>query len=100
MKKDPQSISKNLAHWCKIYGTATIGSKGQIVIPKEVRDILKLTEGDQLLVLLKDDQAIGLIKASDLQEMYKSLQQEIESMLPDRSKPKKTLVSKKPSKNR
>ncbi len=62
--------------------------------PKEVRDILKLQEGDQLLVLLKDDQAIGLIKASDLQEMYNSLRQEIETMLPDTQKTLKRLPKK------
>lgn len=34
-----------------VCGTAVVGSKGQIVIPKEARDKLKLKPGDRFLVL-------------------------------------------------
>ncbi len=33
------------------YGTATVGTKGQIVIPAEARAELQLKEGDKLVVL-------------------------------------------------
>jgi AbrB family looped-hinge helix DNA binding protein len=35
----------------KFYGSATIGSKGQIVIPAEARDSLQLKEGDKVMVV-------------------------------------------------
>ncbi len=35
----------------KLYGTATIGSKGQVVIPVEAREELNLQTGDRLYVI-------------------------------------------------
>ncbi|MBI1865126.1 MAG: AbrB/MazE/SpoVT family DNA-binding domain-containing protein [Nitrospirae bacterium] len=35
--------------------TATITSKGQITIPKEVRDLLHLATGDRINFLVQDD---------------------------------------------
>ncbi|MEI7792042.1 MAG: AbrB/MazE/SpoVT family DNA-binding domain-containing protein [Candidatus Berkelbacteria bacterium] len=35
----------------KLFGTATIGEKGQIVIPVEARNLLDLKVGDKLLVV-------------------------------------------------
>jgi len=40
MKKSPE-----------VYGTVTIGSKGQIVIPMEARKALKIKTGDKLIAL-------------------------------------------------
>jgi len=34
------------------YGTATVGTKGQIVIPAEAREELKIKEGDKVTVKL------------------------------------------------
>ncbi len=61
----------------KPYGTVTVGSKGQIVIPQEVRKIVDIKEGDQLLVMLKHGKAIGLIKATDLSDMIRMMQKEM-----------------------
>ena len=41
-----------------IFGTVKIGEKGQIVIPKEAREIFNLQPGDSLVVL--GDEATGL----------------------------------------
>lgn len=35
----------------KLYGTATIGSKGQVVIPADAREELNLKPGDRLYVI-------------------------------------------------
>lgn len=43
----------------RIYGTAKVGEKGQIVIPKEARDLFDIKPGDNLLVLC--DKACGII---------------------------------------
>ncbi|PIS42763.1 MAG: AbrB family transcriptional regulator [Candidatus Kerfeldbacteria bacterium CG08_land_8_20_14_0_20_40_16] len=50
----------------KICGTATLGERGQVVIPADIRKRMDLKTGDKLLVFCKFDQIIGLIKAKDL----------------------------------
>ena len=54
----------------KLCGTTTIGPKGQIVIPKEARDILKLSPGDSVTLVLKDDTALAIIKNENIQELF------------------------------
>ena len=46
-----------------LWGTVTIGGKGQIVIPKAARDTFGLSEGDRLVVLGDDAEGIALVKA-------------------------------------
>lgn len=55
-------------HSLKICGTTTIGERGQVVIPAEVRQAMGLKTGDKLLVFCKFDQLICLIKAENLDE--------------------------------
>jgi AbrB family looped-hinge helix DNA binding protein len=59
----------------KFYGSATIGSKGQIVIPAEAREELKLAEGEKLIVL-RDLHGGGLmiLKAERLESMIEQMQ--------------------------
>ncbi len=42
--------------------TAKVGEKGQIVIPKEAREIFDINPGDTLLLLGDDDQGIAIVK--------------------------------------
>ncbi len=44
-----------------IFGVCKIGEKGQIVIPKEARNLYNLKAGDSLL-LLGDDKGMALVK--------------------------------------
>lgn len=46
-----------------LWGTITIGNKGQIVIPKKARDTFNLKEGDRLVVLGDENEGIALVKA-------------------------------------
>lgn len=57
----------------KLYGTTTIGSKGQVVIPVEARKDLQLKPGDQLVVMGKFGKALGLMKAEDLAGFIKMI---------------------------
>lgn len=53
-----------------IFGVCKIGEKGQIVIPKEARDLYELKAGDSIL-LVGDNKGIAMIKTevfSDLAE--------------------------------
>ena len=40
--------------------TVTVGTKGQIVIPKEARDIFGIKPGDTLLILRDDKQGMAI----------------------------------------
>lgn len=42
-----------------IFGTAKVGEKGQIVIPKEARNLFGINSGDTLLIL--GDEKTGII---------------------------------------
>ncbi|HRU49908.1 MAG TPA: AbrB/MazE/SpoVT family DNA-binding domain-containing protein [Candidatus Absconditabacterales bacterium] len=57
----------------KIEGSASVGTKGQIVIPKNVREKFKLKPGDDLIVLSSDD-AIFLVKSESLENMIGSFE--------------------------
>lgn len=46
----------------QIFGVVRIGDKGQIVIPKEARDVFGLNPGDTLLVLGDITKGIALVK--------------------------------------
>lgn len=75
---DKESHLKNFKFW----GTATIGSKGQVVIPCKAREELRLNEGDQLLVVSPPNQAaLGLIRAEELEAMLTQMQGHIETTL-------------------
>ncbi len=43
----------------RVFGTARVGDRGQIVIPKEARELFGIQPGDTLLIL--GDQEAGLI---------------------------------------
>ena len=55
----------------KLYGTATIGSKGQVVIPAEAREDLGLKPGDRLYVINAMHGSGGLVFLKE--EMLESL---------------------------
>lgn len=65
-------------NFLRMHGSVTVGSKGQIVIPKEVRDILDINEWDSLLSITKYGKFVGFIKTDDVQEFIELLKNEIE----------------------
>ncbi len=52
-----------------LFGFVKLGEKGQILIPKEARDIFGLKPGDKLLMLGDEAQGIALVKA-DPERMF------------------------------
>ena len=52
-----------------IYGIATVGERGQIVIPKKARDHFNIKPGDKLLVAGDLKKGIALQKANVMKEV-------------------------------
>lgn len=61
----------------KMFGSVTVGTKGQVVIPKEVRGELGIKPGDTLVVVTKHNKAIGMIKTDDMQAFMEYMQKEM-----------------------
>lgn len=51
-----------------LFGTVTVGERGQIVIPKQARDLFGIAPGDALLVLGDEDQGIAILKADEFMD--------------------------------
>ena len=52
--------------------TATVGEKGQIVIPKQARDIFNIKPGDSLLLLGDEDRGIAIPNKGAFEELFAS----------------------------
>jgi AbrB family looped-hinge helix DNA binding protein len=59
-----------------IWGSVTLGERGQIVIPKSARDYLGLKSGDRLIVA-SDEHGIALIIAEYFEEKMRQLMEMI-----------------------
>jgi len=62
---------------CRVESVVTVDDRGQMVLPKEIRERLKLGAGDKLVLVTwqKGDQVccISLIPVDDLAEMVKGM---------------------------
>ena len=50
-------------------GTVKVGERGQIVIPKSIREELNINSGDNLIVLGNKEEGIRIIVANSLEEL-------------------------------
>ena len=53
----------------KFVGIAKVGEKGQIVIPKEARDMFDINPGDSIIVLCDKEKGIALLKADEIEDL-------------------------------
>ena len=71
-----------------IFGTAKVGEKGQIVIPKEARRVFGIEPGDTLLILGDEDGGIIISKPEVLHQAADRIFQTIEKnagMIPEKN---------------
>lgn len=67
-------------HAKKLYGTATVGSKGQVVIPADAREELGIKPGDRLYVVnAMHGMGVVFLKEECLESMVEELTAQVEN---------------------
>lgn len=61
---DNEKMNKN-----KYVGICKVGEKGQIVIPKEIRNMFDIKSGDSIIVLCDKEKGIALLKADIIENL-------------------------------
>lgn len=80
MKTDLHSEEIQELHakvWLKLHTTVTVGTKWQVVIPVEVREMLNINPWDSLMVVTKNGKAIWMVKMDDIDEMMTYMKKEM-----------------------
>ena len=54
----------------KYVGIAKVGEKGQIVIPKEARDMFNINPGDSIVILCDKKKGMALVKSEILESTF------------------------------
>ena len=62
----------------QVFGTAKVGDRGQIVIPKEAREFFGIKPGDTLLILGKSETGLIVTKPETLHDLASQIFQTVE----------------------
>ena len=74
------SMKPDLHDHRHFYGTATIGEKGQVVVPADVRKTMGLKSGDKLLVFGMGKNMVTLAKFEQLEKMADMMSKRVEGI--------------------
>ena len=64
----------------RFFGTTTVGKKGQVVVPSEARKVLKIKEGEKLLVFGMGNNMLAFSRLSQAEKFAKMLAERLESI--------------------
>lgn len=78
MSKDKNKI-KTPMHDIESFGTATLGQRGQVVIPSEIRKELDLEAGEQFMVLLVNDSVV-FVPGDEFEKMVSNLNEKVSKL--------------------
>lgn len=53
----------------KYVGVCKVGEKGQIVIPKEIRNMFDIKSGDSVIILSDKEKGIAILKADVIDDL-------------------------------
>jgi AbrB family looped-hinge helix DNA binding protein len=56
-----------------IFGVVKVGERGQIVIPKEAREIFDISPGDNLVILGDEKRGIAIVKEEKMRDFMKKV---------------------------
>lgn len=57
----------------RVFGTAKVGDRGQVVIPKEAREFFGIKPGDTLLILGETDVGLIVSRPEDLNDLANTI---------------------------
>ena len=63
----------------QVFGTAKVGDRGQIVIPKEAREFFGIEPGDTLLILGKNETGLIVTKPETLNDLANEIFRTVEN---------------------
>ena len=63
----------------KVFGTAKVGDRGQIVIPKEAREFFGIEPGDTLLILGKSETGLIVTRPETLNDLANKIIDSVET---------------------
>lgn len=63
----------------RVFGTAKVGDRGQIVIPKEAREFFGIEPGDTLLILGKSETGLIVTKPETLHNLANQIFESVEN---------------------
>ena len=63
-----------------VFGSVTVGERGQIVIPKEARDSCNIKAGDKLLIVgnKHNSMGLGIVKTDIIKNLAKDILHKID----------------------
>lgn len=67
-KEDLMNTPKGKYIW-----TVTVGEKGQIVIPKQAREIFHINPGDNLIILADEEKGMAIPPKSEFETIHKHI---------------------------
>ena len=62
----------------RVFGTARVGDRGQIVIPKEARELFGFQPGTTILVLADEKRGLAIPPVADSQRIMKQIFDELD----------------------
>ena len=63
----------------RVFGTAKVGDRGQIVIPKEAREFFGIEPGDTLLILGKNETGLIVTRLETLNDLANKIFDSVEN---------------------
>lgn len=65
-------------------GSTVLGERGQVVIPKDIRDRLRLKPGHKLMVMVHKQGPIMLVPLEQMQQMIRQLSEQMSEVLKEK----------------
>lgn len=79
LKKRPSKPKKDMGG--QLIGSTVMGERGQVVIPKDIRDRLRIKPGAKIMVMQHGDSPIMLLPVEQMQEMIRQMSDRVAKLM-------------------